>query len=464
MAKQKTSVTLLVADGAGGMRPLDDLRFSDGDWPARLRVPAKHADKWMAYLDAECEMRSYSNSSSSQLEVGENSGTMQVRLSSGASAPTFDIVWERERDKHLKIRARPSGEPRPSDADVRGFLAAVTRALRSKRLKRSHRRTYLTYRGVPWCGELWLTPELCLGPPTKQPEYQNDPHIIIVDALVEGIGSKGVNDEFRRVVRELVIFLDVVVGTHTQEQKDERVWIYSADAQGHYTDTAFRTSAYYELDPTPQMPVPGRCPPVPIKKVQRIGTISISSPRDQQSVPEDTAALWNQLQSLHPALHRQVLEAGNAFTIAQSLWPDQRTAFASFLVVACEALKPTSRKYRRANIYDVIASFQGPAAAEALRKLEPHPQDLRSEHFHRGKVVAEELAPRFGTDYFADPGFDDLLRALWEACHVCLTEWLRRAGAYKFQWMPRPKPTWMQRLRRAFDGVLRALRKRGLIR
>jgi hypothetical protein len=456
MVRRKSDAQVKVSDGAGGLIPAQDLRFDTGEWPVRLRVPSRRAQEWMAQLDAECELRGHASSGLAQLGADETSGTTQVRLANGPAAPTFDLVWERARDQRLVVRARPSGDPVPSIAELRSFLAAVTRALRSKRRQRRHRRTYLVTRGQPWSGDLWLTPDLCLSAPSKPVSYLNDPQIIVVDAMIEGIGSRGVTDEFRRVVRELLIFLDVVVGTHAVEQRDERVWTYEVE-NGQYRTFELRPSAYYELEP--KMPIPGARPAMLAHPVTRPGIeneLDLAQ-KSVRSAPQDAISLWQQIQSLPGPLRRQFLEAGNAFWIAQSFWPDHRTAFASFLVVSCEALKPARRRFEAANIYDVVNSLRDRASADAFRTLSVHPQEIRSGHFHRGRVVDEELAPRFGTNYFEDPSFDELLRSLHENCRICLIEWLRRDGNYKLQWLPRARPKWRIRLSKAF-AALRGVR------
>ena len=47
MPKQKSSAQIHVADGAGGMRQVTDLRFEAGEWPIEVVVPAKDAETWM---------------------------------------------------------------------------------------------------------------------------------------------------------------------------------------------------------------------------------------------------------------------------------------------------------------------------------------------------------------------------------------------------------------------------------
>ncbi len=41
------------------------------------------------------------------------------------------------------------------------------------------------------------------------------------------------------------------------------------------------------------------------------------------------------------------------------MWPDQKTASAAFLVVACAALKLGGRRYENMDVYDVIADLVG---------------------------------------------------------------------------------------------------------
>jgi hypothetical protein len=57
MPKKKSGAQFHVADGAGGMRQVADLRFEAGEWPIELVVPANDAESWMAHLEAEPEER-----------------------------------------------------------------------------------------------------------------------------------------------------------------------------------------------------------------------------------------------------------------------------------------------------------------------------------------------------------------------------------------------------------------------
>ena len=151
----------------------------------------------------------------------------------------------------------------------------------------------------------------------------------------------------------------------------------------------------------------------------------------EQSVPEDIEELWHTFTGLPASERDQFMRAGNANLNALSMWPDQRTAYATFLVVACEALKPSGRRHDKLNVYDVVASLLNPNEAERLRQHSPPPQKVRHKHLHRGELAAGELLPILIHDYFADPSFDGLLRELSLVCRTCLIEWLRRSGKYK---------------------------------
>ncbi len=125
MPKQKSSAQIHVADGAGGMRPVADLRFEAGEWPIELVIPPKDAETWMAHLRAEMEERGWNSGGLSQIDSVENSGTLSVHSASGPNPPTLHIVWERPRNADLRVRARPDGDPTLSLDLAREFLDAT---------------------------------------------------------------------------------------------------------------------------------------------------------------------------------------------------------------------------------------------------------------------------------------------------------------------------------------------------
>ena len=62
MPKEKPRAQIMVADGEGGMRAVEDHRFDEGPWPLDFTVPAKDAEAWMAHLRAETEVRGWNAS------------------------------------------------------------------------------------------------------------------------------------------------------------------------------------------------------------------------------------------------------------------------------------------------------------------------------------------------------------------------------------------------------------------
>ncbi len=432
--RQKPSTQIQVADGAGGMRPVDDLRFEGGEWPIEIVVPAKDAQAWMAHLGAEVEERGWSSSGISQLDSAENSGTLSVHAARGPTPPTLNIVWERPRGGALKVRARPSGAPTLSLEVAREFIAAVDTRQRANRTMTVHCRRLLSYEGLPWRGELWLDPDHRLGPPSKHPtDALLGPQTIIVDAMIEGIGKRGVSADFEKRLYEIRVFLSVVLGLDAVLSKWERGWVCEMEEPFRVKDCKLGWVGYVETNETAGFPSVGSARPIEKREASRpgLGPRGISGDMHERWVPADIEDLWRRFVTLPISKQDHFLRAGNAHLIAQSMWPDQRTAYAAFLVVACEALKPTGKRYDRLNLYDVVASLLNSDEAERLRKHSAPPQQVRSKHLHRGELVAGELVPMLIGDYFADPSFQEMLRELARVCRTCLIEWLRCGGEYK---------------------------------
>lgn len=459
MPKQKSSAQFHVADGAGGMRQVADLRFETGEWPIELVVSAKHAETWMAHLDAEMEERGWNASSFSQLDAAENSGTLSVHTANGPSPATLDIVWERPRGRELRLRARPSGDPALSLDVAHDFINAVGARARTGKVLRAHRQALLTYDGLPWRGELWLDDNHRLGPPSKHPDTLLGPQILIVDAMLEGIGQRGVTANFQKRLHELRVFLGFVLGLKLEMSKLERGWVYEVDSEGRFTDCKLRNVGYVELSPQAGFPKRGCTPPVERRDVTRpgLGPYGITSDMHEEWVPGDIEQLWRSFMTPPPAKRDHLLRAGNAYLTAQLMWPDQRTAYAAFLVVACEALKPAGKTADRMNVYDVVASLVSPNEAQGLRQLTFHPQQVRSKHLHRGELVAGELLPVLFDDHFRDPSFDEMLRILSSTSRVCLIEWLRLGGKYKVVCLHREK--YRPKARTASRAVSRSVKR-----
>jgi hypothetical protein len=265
------------------------------------------------------------------------------------------------------------------------------------------------------------------------------PQIVIVDAMIEGIGQQGVTARFQRRLYELRVFLGFVLGLNITINKFEFGWVCDVNGQGSITDCTLRQVGYVETVPTHGFPAAGSAPPIERRVVTRpgLGPYGITSDMHQRWVPADIEQLWDSFVRLPSPMLEHLLRAGNAYLIAKSMWPDQRTAYAAFLVVACEALKPTGKRYDGLNAYDVIASLVSESEAQRLRELSIHPQKVRSEHLHRGELAAGELLPMLIHDHFMDPSFDEMLRVLSSISRMCLIEWLRCGGNYSVVHMPR---------------------------
>ena len=432
MPKQKSSSQIHVADGAGGMRPVADLRFEAGEWPIELVIPTKDADTWMAHLSAEMQERGWNSSGLSQMETAENSGTLSVHAAKGPSPPTLHLVWEKPRDTALRVRARPGGSPIMSVDLAREFIDAVNERARKRITARAHRWDMLTYEGLPWRGELWLEDDLRLGPPSRFPDGLSGPQVVVVDAMVEGISHEGTTANFQTRIRELRIFLGAILGIYATPVRPQLGWVAQFDEQQRPTACNLQSVGYWEVGPPRTFPAKGSCPPVLREVAVRpgLGRTGIWPDMRERSVPTDIEELWREFRALPAAKREQFLHAGNAYLIGRSMWPDQRTAYVAFLVVACEALKRAGKRYDSMNVYDVVASLLSPSEAEQLRKQSRPPQKVRSKHLHRGELAAGELRPDLVHDYFANPSFDEMLGELSPVCRVCLIEWLRRGGEY----------------------------------
>lgn len=251
----------------------------------------------------------------------------------------------------------------------------------------------------------------------------------------------------------------MVLGIYAKPVRPEYGWVPTFDEQGRVTTCTLQSVGYWETDPVSGFPVRGSSPPATREAVVRpgLGRSGIWPDMVERWVPADIEDLWQTFESLPAAKREQFLRAGNAYMIANSMWPDQRTAYGAFLVVACEALKPTGKRHNRMNVYDVVASLVSVSEAQGLRELSFHPQDVRSQHFHRGKLSAGELLPTFIHDDFKDPSFDKMLWALSPICRTCLIEWLRCKGRYDVRRLPRPKQGIASKILGLINRVMRHL-------
>jgi hypothetical protein len=259
--------------------------------------------------------------------------------------------------------------------------------------------------------------------------------------MVEGIGQQGVMANCQKRIQELRVFLGFVLGLTLKVSAFERGWVSESDKEGRFTDCRLTNVGYVELIPQQGFPKRGSTRPVERRDVTRpgLGPYGIWADMHERWVPGDIEQLWQRFVALPAPKREHLLRAGNAYLIAQMMWPDQRTAYAAFLVVACEALKPIGKRYDRMNVYDVVASLLSESDAHRLRQISLHPQKIRSDHLHRAQLSGGELLPLLIDDHFRDPSFDDMLRILVVATRTCLIEWLRREGQYQVIRLKRQK-------------------------
>ena len=395
MPKRKSGSIIRVADVAGGLRTVVDHRFDEGVWLIELTVPADRALDWMAYLNAEGGKRGWSSISISQVEADENSGSLSISTSSGPSSTSLDIVWEKGREDDLTVRARPGGSPRMSDDLACSFIDAVNERFQQATTDRAHRWDMFTYEGLAWRGDLWLGDDLRLGPPSRFPDALLGPQVVIIDALVDSIGSAGITEKFRKLVRELQIFLGVSLGLRTEPVRPEYGWVADFDERHRPIDCKLRSVGYWEVAPVRTFPDKPSPSTIPQEIVSRpgLGRTGIWPDQKEAWVPDDIESLWLSFKTLPPTKLATFLRAGNAYLNAGPMWPEQQTAYTLFHVVACEALKPSGSQHDSLNIYDVVASLVGPNEAQNLKDLSIKPQTVRSKHVHRGDLAAGELLP-----------------------------------------------------------------------
>ncbi len=442
MTRRKTPGAIIqVADGKGGLVALSDHRSSPNGWQHTLEVDAGTAQALMAHLNAEVTNRGGTTAGLTQLGAAQTSGALTLRFPAlpTSEVVTIEIAWDKPRDGGLNLRARAAESTVTARTFCDDFFSALQDRLRNNPMDRGYRRFWLVYEGLPWRGELWLEPDLRLASPSRFPPALLGRQVVLVDALTDGIGQSGVTTNFHLRLRELRLVLSPILGIHLQAQWANE-WVPQINEQHQLTDCRLGPVGYTELDHPAAMPAPGNAPAVVFEDVARpgLGRHGIGTDDTAVRIPSDVTSLWQAFRALSEDQRTQYLNACNAYAIAQSLWPDQRTAYSAFLVVACEALKPTGKRFDKARLYDVVASLIDVDTAEALRQLKRAPQTVRSNHLHRGVLAAEDLTGLMATDPFQDPSFDEMLTTLAQVTRICLIEWLRRGGRYPFVWAPRP--------------------------
>ena len=158
---RKSGASILVADGHGGMRQVADHRFASRSWPIERALADAEAASWMTHMKAESEERNWPSHGLGQLHADENSGSLTIFMGQPPDAPTVEITWEKPRRGRLLVRARASDSAHSVDAQA--FVDSVDARHRERRLLREHRRTWITYHGLPWEGNSGSRPTFDSG-------------------------------------------------------------------------------------------------------------------------------------------------------------------------------------------------------------------------------------------------------------------------------------------------------------
>lgn len=442
MKRTKSKAVLMASNSAGGTTQIHDQRFEKAEWPIRLVIAEqKQADTWFKYLSSECTARGWSSGVMAQLDAKENSGSSTVSRGAGAEESQLLIIWERERNGPLSLRARTIGDfPLPLAQEL---IDLVTDRCRAGAKERFYLRAQLHYEGLPWKGELWLSDTLRLGPPVKQDETALiGPRVLMVDARVDGIDKMDAGTALSVLCRELSAFLTVALMRTITLPKSGRAWTFVDVVKPEQCEV--RWLGYLEAISPREMPTKGEGRPIPLELVRR-PDFSIHGlwPDDREvEPPGDIVELWEALSALDAERRRQFLQVANMWQLAQSLGHDNQTTAFAWKVVATEALKPIDRQFRDHNVYDVVEGLLGRPAADVLRRDGIRPQEIRNAHLHRGEFRGSEFVHDFMMSSFHDPTFDTAHRVLRDITHATIIEWLRRGGTFEMPTRDRRKGRW----------------------
>jgi hypothetical protein len=417
------------------MTRVEDRRFDQAGWPIEFEIAAERADTWLQYLSVESQKRGWGVSGMGQMGARENSGSQTL---TAGSEERLVLVWERKRigqsrtPGSLKIKARYEGLASPS-FDAREFLEHVNKLCIDGVKERVHCRGQLEYEGLSWLGELWLDDSVRLSAPTKQDETALfGPRIVIVDAEVLGIDRSDAFTAFNVKLRELSVFLSVVTRQEFQiPRSSQRAWTWTQN--NGQVECDVRWMGYVETSPvSAEMPKRDLQQPVPTVAVQRpdFSERAIVVGRDTElTMPADVLELWRAFSELPLEPRKQFLQVATMWQLALSLGHANQTAAFTWMVAACEALKPSGPQYFDHNIYHVIEALLSSAAAKLLQEEWFRPQDIRNAHLHRGEFRGSEFADRrMMSSRFYDPTFDNARRVLGKLAPAAIVEWLRRGG------------------------------------
>jgi hypothetical protein len=440
MARSKSKVVHMVADGAGGMMKVEDHRFEQ-NWPIRFEVPTdqEQADHWLQYLNAECFRRGWNCPGIGQLERAENSGSLTINA---GTTLQLAAIWERKRMGGLTVRARPgTGLSLP---EAREFLDRVTDQCRARATEQLFCRGTLEYIGRPWRGELWLDGSLRIAPPSRddQPSLVNGARKIHIDGLLQCIGPPDRPRVLHQTLQEVSAFLSVVTGHAVEIERHGRAWTYMTGA----SDCEVRNLGYFETQNPTTMPARGTIPPTTLRRADDPDHGLFN----EQFVRDDVVELWQRYRALPANKRQQFLQAATKWQEAMMHWSERDTLSFALMVIACEVLKPTDRQFWDHNAYHVIEGLLGKAKADEVRQHPVAAQLVRNTHIHTGELLGSEFVRMVFMSSYRDPSFDEAHRAFAGLTPEVIIEWLRQGGTFTMPTRQRRK-TWR---RFARDHVL----------
>jgi hypothetical protein len=440
VAKSKSKAIVSVNDGAGGMMRVEDRRFDATDWPVTFMVADRdHADRWLAHLNEACSKRGWSSAGLTQLDRPENSGSITIiTIVGGQAEKRLAVVWDRKRNKGLKVQARSLSADAISNDEARAFLDEVTDACRRRLTQKLYRRISLEYNGLAWRGELWLDDGHRLAPPSKQYDVATrGPRFVHLDAMVECAGPSELAFAATAEAREVAAFLSVAMGRAVSVMKQGNVWTYE-EIKGNpdwSPSCKVRFRGYLEAVNPTSMPDKGT-----VGATSLAPAASLRSGVEDESeivVRDDVASLWRKYRSLPADLRDQFYRAATMWQQATSLPGDFETLAFALMVAACEILLPPGEKR---NLYDVVEGLFGRSEAEGLRKMtatarkawrgsdQKQAHDIRSLSLHAGEFFGNEVMRNLAASY-RDPSFTELRFHLEDLAPRSIIEWLLQGGA-----------------------------------
>jgi hypothetical protein len=430
MAKAKPKSTLLVTDGAGGMVKVQDRRFEAGNWPIRFEVAAAQSDTWFRYFYGECEKQDWSSSGIGQLEARENSGSITVSTGT-PDKPQFAVIWDWKREGAIKIHARSDTTPEMPLAEMQAFFARVNERCRSGATKRYYRRGQLQYDGLPWLGEIWLSETLRLAPPSKQDESALlGSRVVLVDTLVDAAGQRDAGDVFGHLLRELSVFLSVVMGNAVRLPEQGRAWTWTIAEWAAGSEV--RSLGYLEPENPPQLPDPGASRSMPLRQVNRpdFSERGVDGTMTELSLSSDAADLLGNVPRAYAGSPTR-FPSGCRQMAGSDVAAPARGQHAQLCLDGRRMrilLKPSAREFRDHTIYEVVEALLGRPTADRLKEQWFRPQYVRSSHLHRGEFHDSEHVMAAMMGNYKDSTFYQARRELWTITHAAIIEWLRRGG------------------------------------